>query len=376
MKRRRGPRLVAAAGIGALIVASAQAEMIVVEKGDSFSSIAARFVGDARHWRRLYDARLSQLPDPDLIHPGTRLELVVAGNGRRYLKALGAPPARSTATATASAAAPQPRAAAPEVAAVSTEPLTVGVLPNIAATALMAQYESVRAYFEKRANQKIDIVLPTNFKAFFDAVMRGDFDIAVSAPHFARVAQLDAGMVPLAMYEPRIGAQFIVPIGGPVSAPADVAGKTVAFANPTSLVALYGQQWLRQAGLEPGKDYTVGAARSDMGVGRQLLAGDAAAAIMSNGEYRALPPEETSRLRIVDVFARIPNFIVLGHPRLGAARLAQLARLWRGLGGDKEDGAAFVKATGFSGIVEVDEAVLRELDAYVAPTRRAMGLAR
>lgn len=248
----------------------------------------------------------------------------------------------------------------------------MGVLPNIAPSALMAQYESVKAHFEKRANQKIDIVLPANFKAFFEAMLRGEYDVAVSAPHFARVAQIDAGMVPLAMYEPRIAAQFVVPVGSTVSGPADVAGKTVALANPTSLVAMYGQQWLRKSNLEPGKDYNVSAARSDMGVGRQLPAGDAAAAIMSNGEYRALPPDESSRLRIVDVFARIPNFIVLGHPRLGAARLAQLKREWLALFGDKDEGAAFAKATGFSGMVEVDEATLRELDAYAAITRRAM----
>ena len=47
---------------------------------------------------------------------------------------------------------------------------------------------------------------------------------------------------------------------------AAVRGKAVAFANPTSLVAMYGQQWLRQQSLEPGKDYEVKGARTDMGV--------------------------------------------------------------------------------------------------------------
>lgn len=378
MKQHCNFRSATIAGLVAVVGLAAQAETVVVQKGDSFSSIAARFVGQARHWRRLYDAQLSQLPNPNLIHPGMRLELVAASGGRQYLKVVqdasaGAKtPVAAAVAATKPAPPPSDTPPAP-VAAATTEPLAVGVLPNIAATALMAQYENVKAYFEKRANQKIQIVLPANFKAFFDAMMRGDYDIAVAAPHFARVAQLDAGMVPLAIYEPRIAAQFIVPVGGTVSTAADVAGKTVAFANPTSLVAMYGQQWLRQSNLEPGKDYTVAGARSDMGVGRQLLTGEAAAAIMSNGEYRALPPDETSRLRIVDVFARIPNFIVLGHPRLGAARLAQLKRDWLGLFGDKEDGAAFAKTTGLGGIVEVDEATLRELDAYVPATRRAMG---
>jgi ABC-type nitrate/sulfonate/bicarbonate transport system substrate-binding protein len=92
---------------------------------------------------------------------------------------------------------------------------------------------------------------------FFDNAMRGDYDLSVAAPHFARVAQADRGMVPVVMYEPRVQALFIgLPDDG-IHGPADVRGKTVAIANPTSLVALYGLQWFRQAGVEPGKDFGV-----------------------------------------------------------------------------------------------------------------------
>ena len=38
-----------------------------------------------------------------------------------------------------------------------------------------------------------------------------------------------------------------------------------------------------------------------------------------------------------------------------------------------EEGLAFGRATGFTGIVDADEGVLRELDPYVPLTRRAMG---
>ena len=239
----------------------------------------------------------------------------------------------------------------------------------------MTQYEGLKTYLERGGAQKVRIVVPANFKAFFDATLRGDYDVAVSAPHFARVAQTDARMVPLAMFEPRIPAQFVAPIDPPLSDASAVRGKVVAFANPTSLVAMYGQQWLRQKSLEAGKDFEVRGARSDLGVGRMLLSGDAAAAIMSGGEFRALPPDESARLRIVEVFARIPNFIIIGHPRLGNERLARLKGSLLAFMADKEDGAAFAKAAGITGIVEVDDATLRELDPFMTPTRRLMGTA-
>ena len=353
---------------------------IEVRAGDTFSALAGPFVGGASHWRKVYDAQRTGLADPNRILPGMRFELVAEQSGRRFLRlmpsgihdAAAARTAPSPVPAPAVAAAPAP-AAAPSPAA-APGPLVVGVLPNISAATLMGQYERLKAYLERGGGQEVRIVLPANFKAFFDSTVRGDYDLAVAAPHFARVAQLDARMVPLVMYEPRIPAQLVTSIEAPMANTAALRGKAVAFANPTSLVAMYGQQWLRQQSLEPGKDYEVKGARTDMGVGRMLLSGDVAAAIMSGGEFRSLPPEESSRLQIVEVFARIPNFIVVGHPRLGKERLANLKSRLLTFIADKDDGAAFAKATGLTGMVEVDDATLRDLDVHVAPTRRLMGV--
>ncbi len=371
----------------ALVAVPAAAETVEVKAGDTFSAIAARFVGKPALWSKVYDARLSGLRDPNLIVPGMQFELVNEG-GRSYLKLVGGPmAAASTAGAVAAkpapavATAPKPPAAAPAPAAAPVVPpvaaapdtLVVGVLPNIPAPALLAQYESLKNYLERQGGPKVRIVVPANFKAFFDATVRGDYDLSVAAPHFARLAQVDARMVPLVMYEPRIPAQFITSAENPPASAKDLKGKVIGFANPTSLVAMFGQQWLRQQGMEAGKDYEVRGARTDMGVGRMLLSGEVAGAVMSGGEFRALPADEAARLKIVEVFTRIPNFIVLGHPRLGTAQLGKLKAQLQGFPADKDDGAAFTKATGVTGMVEVTDEVLRELDPHVVPTRRLMG---
>ena len=262
--------------------------------------------------------------------------------------------------------------AAPAPAADDT--LTIGVLPNIGTAALQAQYENLKAWMERTQGTKVRITVPANFKVFFENTMRGDYDLSVAAPHFARVAQVDRSMVPVVMYEPRINALFIGKPDDGINGPADMRGKALGFANPTSLVALYGLQWFRQAGLEPAKDFEVRGARTDMGVGRMLLAGEVSGAIMSNGEFRALPQDEAARLRTVEAFARIPNFIIVAHPRLGAARINRLKTQFKAFIADKDEGAAFVRSTGITGMVDADDAVLRELDPYVVPTRRAMGI--
>lgn len=47
----------------------------VVVKGDSLSAIAKREYGDAKEWRRIFDANRDIIKDPELIYPGQTLRL-------------------------------------------------------------------------------------------------------------------------------------------------------------------------------------------------------------------------------------------------------------------------------------------------------------
>lgn len=362
-------------------------EVIEVREGDTFSSIAARLSDEPRNWRKMYRSRLSQLPNPNQISVGMRFAVTEDTKGKRYLRVIHShdSPVNSAlvittppTTAATPAAIPSPTGpiiTAPPLAGATPRSgvLVIGVLPNIPAATLTTQYQHLSRYFERIDGQKVRIVISTNFKEFFESTMKGDFDLAVTAPHFARIAQLDRAMVPLVGYQPRINALLVAPIDSKVASSRDLRERAVAFANPQSLVAMYGQQWLSKQGMEPGTDYEVKGTRTDLGVGRMVLSGDAVAAIMSNGEFRALPPEESARMKIVEVIARIPNFVVLAHPRLDRTRQGQIKAQLKSFLADSEDGVPFAQATGFTAMSEVDEAQLRELDSFVEATRRSMG---
>ena len=45
----------------------------VVARGDSLSSLATRLLGDAKHWRRIYEANRDRLSDPDTLPIGRRI---------------------------------------------------------------------------------------------------------------------------------------------------------------------------------------------------------------------------------------------------------------------------------------------------------------
>jgi nucleoid-associated protein YgaU len=47
----------------------------VVQRGDTLRSIAARFLGDERRWREIFEANRATISNPDIIRPG--MELVI-----------------------------------------------------------------------------------------------------------------------------------------------------------------------------------------------------------------------------------------------------------------------------------------------------------
>jgi uncharacterized protein YidB (DUF937 family) len=55
--------------------AAAAEEIYVVVSGDSLSKIAKRLYGDAKQWRRIFEANRDQIENPDLIHPGQKLRI-------------------------------------------------------------------------------------------------------------------------------------------------------------------------------------------------------------------------------------------------------------------------------------------------------------
>ena len=251
-------------------------------------------------------------------------------------------------------------------------PLEIGVLPNISARVLLTQYQPMREYLARELKRPVQVSTAPSWTVFHQRTLALDYDLVVTAANLARLAQLDRGYVPLLSYTPNIKGMIICANARPIKSMAELRGQTLALSNPQSLVTLRGMQWLGEASLERGRDFKTMNTPTDDSVGNLVVRGDAIAAMLSGGEYRAIPEPIRAQVQVVTAFAEVAGFVVMASPKLASAEVRAIkADLLRFAAGTDE-GKAFFAATGFSGIGEPPPRLMESLDPFVEATRKVI----
>jgi phosphonate transport system substrate-binding protein len=251
-------------------------------------------------------------------------------------------------------------------------PLEIGVLPNISARVLMTQYQPLREYLARELDRPVQVATAPGWPAFHQSTLAQDFDLVITAAHLGRLAQVERGHVPLLVFMPNVKGLLAVPAERPLQRIGELSGRTLVLSNPQSLVTFRGMQWLSEQGLQRDRDFTTVGVRTDDSVGNVVLRGDAAAAMLSGGEFRAIPEAARAQLRILSTFAEVPGFVVLASPRLGAAQAQGLRSHLLHFANGSDEGRAFFERTGYTALREPTPGLMESLDPYMAATRRAL----
>ncbi len=260
----------------------------------------------------------------------------------------------------------------PASAQQSTASFGIGVLPNVSARVILTSYQPMREYFERELKRGVDIATAPDLRAFAENTRRGDYQLIVTAANLGRVAQVDSNWHPLAIYDPKIPAILVALADNANASVTQLRGKFLALANPQSLVALAGLEWLGVQGLRHGADFKTVTAANDDSLGAVLRTGEAPLAIMSMGEFRAKPEAMRNTLRVVTEIAKLPGFLVMANPGLPAAEVKRLKTLILAFP-QRDEGKKFFALSGFANIREVTEPELKTLDSFNDITRQGLG---
>ena len=242
--------------------------------------------------------------------------------------------------------------------------LDMGIFPYLSTRALLDLYQPMRVYLSNELREPVNLFTAPSFKTYTDQTQQGIYDILVTPPHFARLAQREAGYIPLVMYTRELRGIVVVARDSPLRSLQDLKGKRIATPDQLALVTIMGQQLLRDNGLVPAVGVTLLDVTSHTNAVLAVLRGEADAAITEHVALLQMPPELRNGVRIIAQTPHVPHVMYLAHARLGKAWITRLkAALLRFPG--TADGRVFLKESGFGGMRAVQEADLKNMDPYI-----------
>ena len=247
--------------------------------------------------------------------------------------------------------------------------LRVGVLPTLSPKVLLGNYQPLRTYLERELQQPVELLTAPDFRRFNQDTLAGDFDLLVTAPHLARLAQMEAGYQPIATYLSINRAILITAQSKPVKHAEELRGGSLAIFDPLGLIVFEARQWLEDQGLVSGRDYEAVVFPSHNSVGQSVQQGDSPLGVVSPAGLRQLAPEIAARIRVFKELPPAPALIWIAHPRTGmVARYQDLLLRFAA----SPEGERFYAGNAYKGMRAPTPQEMRSLDQAAREVKRLL----
>jgi phosphonate transport system substrate-binding protein len=256
----------------------------------------------------------------------------------------------------------------------SSKTLTVGITPTLTAKALLIQYQPLRAYLERELRRPVNIVTATDFQKFHADVLAGEFDMALSAAHLARHAQVEAKYRPVATYTSPNHPLFVMASVRPVAHINELRGKTLAVFDPLALVVLQAHHWLEDNGLKAGRDFRVAVFPSHASVAHAVANGEVLLGVTATVALGRYPAELKPQVQVFKELPPVSALVWLTHPRMETDAQALQAAMVRF--GESPEGHQFFTQSGYQGLRAVATHELAPLDRAAREAVAQMKAAR
>jgi len=241
-----------------------------------------------------------------------------------------------------------------------TAPVRVGVLPYLSPKALMTTWAPLVEYLETILNRPAQLVTAPDFATFAARSLADQYDIVLTAPHFAVLIVRKRGYRPLVMFAKELYGDVVVARHAGYRSLSDLKHQIVVMPDRLAIVSALGEQLFRRTGIDVYHDLSIQYVSSHNDAMMAVVQGRAAAAVTAFGLSRHLPASLGSSLRVLASTSRVPHGMALLHPALGEADYRRLKSRLRStaMSGDL---AAHIASLGWGALVEVDAATMARL---------------
>ncbi|MBI3444726.1 MAG: phosphate/phosphite/phosphonate ABC transporter substrate-binding protein [Magnetospirillum sp.] len=243
------------------------------------------------------------------------------------------------------------------------EAIRVLLLPFTNTASLMKVHQPIRLALQQQLNRPVELYTSADFSAHFQDIRRGDFDIAITGPHFGAWA-VDHGHRPLLRYSPTLAPVLAVRKDGGLTEPTQLRGKLVALSNRLSTSSLGGEHWLSELGLVAGRDYRLLVSPTHTTAIMAVAKGEADAAITTHTPIQQAPPDIRDRLTVIVSPYAVPHLFTIANaamPEEEAIRIKSALKAFQA----SEAGKAFFTETGYQGYADLGAADVQAMQPYI-----------
>jgi len=246
-----------------------------------------------------------------------------------------------------------------------------GIIPTLSARTILTTYQPLREYLEAQFKKPVLFVTAPDFRNFIDRTQRGEYRYVITAPHFARLAQKEAGYQPLVRVKRELQAIFVVDKNAGISAIQSLRGKVITTPDSLAIISMLGEELLRDRGLVPGRDVTMRPQASFNSAVIALRNGESAAAITAATALNQMPSEIRDSLTVLATTKAVSHVVSLANSKVPPEEAATMARLLTEFS-KTQAGKEFFKATGFIDFIHVSDEELQALDVYVGILKKQL----
>lgn len=206
-------------------------------------------------------------------------------------------------------------------------PLTVGIVPYMSTGMLLRTHAPLAQSLESSLQRPVNLRTAPDYKSFFQRLRAGDYDIAITPPHYGWLAIRDHGFQPLLVHRDPIRGILVSAADQPVKNIADLRGASIAVTDRSALMAILGAQTLADEGLVENRDYQFVSAVSHSSAIHNAITGKTRAALVNATSLVLSPPEIRQRTQVWRDLAVFPGQFYIAHARLGEDHRAVIAAL-------------------------------------------------
>jgi phosphonate transport system substrate-binding protein len=247
--------------------------------------------------------------------------------------------------------------------------LNMGIFPYLSPSQMVEQLEPLRQHVEATLGMPVSLASAPDFLSFVERTQKGEYDLVVTAPHMARLAQKRDGWQVVALSGQQTATAILVGKDSNIHKLEDLRGKRMAVGSSRSVTYLLAEEALAKRGLKLGRDVTVVETATFSNVVQSVLVGDAEAGATPTllwDKWVHANTEQHAKLR--EIFRAPPpnphSFIVMLPPKAPAATVDKLRKALLDFGATPA-GREFLQKSQFQSFIPPDEKAMARNDPFV-----------